>query len=398
MKQLSRVGDHGATVAIFDDDGRIIFRYTDPKTGRRRQVSTRHRSLPKARPDALTLAAQIRIMRDDLRDSGGPITWLRLLAWYEIHREPTMTPAQQRRDAFARKLWSHVLPLNEPVPLLDPIVLERFKKDRREGNLLDLAPASPRTVGADLQWLRRVCNHAIKAPGVSLVRNPIVTEIPDTPRPLRPVATWDRYEQLRPYCDEVGSQGLLGGFFDLVVALGWRVTAICSLHCEDIDLRPFPNCPDGRVRKRAEYDKEGVEAWVPIPAWLAPRLLDLVNRRRALVVPGPWLFPRVKDPTKPWHKDYASYRLASVERLAGLEPLEGGVWHPYRRMWATLRKGLPVGDVAHAGGWKSVEMVHRYQGVDAETLNRVMNAGFPAPRPDPPVGEPETGGSELLTD
>jgi hypothetical protein len=58
---------------------------------------------------------------------------------------------------------------------------------------------------------------------------------------------------------------------------------------------------------------------------------------------------------------------------AGLEPLEGGKWHPYRRMWATSRKGHPVQDVARAGGWKTTAVVENiYQQADDETTLKVV--------------------------
>src|SRR6478672_5829345 len=44
--------------------------------------------------------------------------------------------------------------------------------------------------------------------------------------------------------------------------------------------------------------------------------------------------------------------LAPASRTAAeLPKLKGGVWHPYRRKWATVRKHLSLADVAAAGGW-----------------------------------------------
>ncbi|HWP36338.1 MAG TPA: hypothetical protein VNL18_02175 [Gemmatimonadales bacterium] len=44
-----------------------------------------------------------------------------------------------------------------------------------------------------------------------------------------------------------------------------------------------------------------------------------------------------------------------VEARAALPKLAGGLWHPYRRKWATERKHFPLKDVAAAGGWRDVE-------------------------------------------
>jgi hypothetical protein len=63
-----------------------------------------------------------------------------------------------------------------------------------------------------------------------------------------------------------------------------------------------------------------------------------------------------------------------AERVARLPKLEGGLWHPYRRKWATERKHLPLKDVAAAGGWKDTEtLLTCYQQPDNETLLAVMS-------------------------
>lgn len=69
----------------------------------------------------------------------------------------------------------------------------------------------------------------------------------------------------------------------------------------------------------------------------------------------------------------ASSWLRRAEELADLEPLEGGLWHPFRRLWATSRKGLPDVDVARAGGWASLEALRQaYQRPDDATILRVV--------------------------
>ena len=45
--------------------------------------------------------------------------------------------------------------------------------------------------------------------------------------------------------------------------------------------------------------------------------------------------------------------LESAEAAAGLPKLAGGLFHPYRRKWATERKHRPLTDVAAAGGWQN---------------------------------------------
>jgi hypothetical protein len=52
---------------------------------------------------------------------------------------------------------------------------------------------------------------------------------------------------------------------------------------------------------------------------------------------------------------------------------DGSLWHAFRRLWATERKGLPVKDVAAAGGWKDITtLINCYQQPDEETLRAVV--------------------------
>jgi hypothetical protein len=65
--------------------------------------------------------------------------------------------------------------------------------------------------------------------------------------------------------------------------------------------------------------------------------------------------------------------LRRAERLAGLEPQRGSLWHAYRRKWATERKHHPDVDVAAAGGWRSLQSLKTaYQRADAVTMLRVV--------------------------
>lgn len=66
------------------------------------------------------------------------------------------------------------------------------------------------------------------------------------------------------------------------------------------------------------------------------------------------------------------------EQLAGLPKLEGGLWHPYRRLWAVERKHLSDVDVAKAGGWRDLATMKRsYQRPDPATVLRVIENAAP---------------------
>jgi len=53
---------------------------------------------------------------------------------------------------------------------------------------------------------------------------------------------------------------------------------------------------------------------------------------------------------------------------------KGGLWHSFRRRWATKRKGLPLTDVAETGGWDDVRtLLTCYQLADPDTMRRVAD-------------------------
>lgn len=63
-----------------------------------------------------------------------------------------------------------------------------------------------------------------------------------------------------------------------------------------------------------------------------------------------------------------------AERAAGVEKLEGSLWHAYRRKWASERMHLPLKAVADAGGWKdTTTLLTCYQHADDEVLFQVMS-------------------------
>ncbi len=67
-------------------------------------------------------------------------------------------------------------------------------------------------------------------------------------------------------------------------------------------------------------------------------------------------------------------RRGTQDRKGCPEKLTRGVWHPYRRKWATERKRLPVIDVAQAGGWSDTQtLLTCYQQPDPETLLTVVS-------------------------
>ena len=86
-----------------------------------------------------------------------------------------------------------------------------------------------------------------------------------------------------------------------------------------------------------------------------------------------YMFPALKDPSKPLSVEVASEWLLKAEKIAGVEKQKGSLWHAYRRKWATERKHLPDVDVAAAGGWSDLSALKAcYQQADQATLLRVV--------------------------
>jgi hypothetical protein len=67
--------------------------------------------------------------------------------------------------------------------------------------------------------------------------------------------------------------------------------------------------------------------------------------------------------------------LAPISAKAGLEKLDGALWHAYRRGCASSRKHLPVADVAAEGGWRDIRTLLKcYTQADSDTMLAVMES------------------------
>ena len=128
---------------------------------------------------------------------------------------------------------------------------------------------------------------------------------------------------------------------------------------------------NGKLRWRAQEDKLGREWLAPVTPELQTELEQL--RRERPAVGEALLFPRPNDATQPVTVDLACAWLQRAERLAGLDPLPGGLWHPFRRKWATERKHMSPKDVAAVGGWVDTQTLQKcYQIADDATMEAVL--------------------------
>jgi integrase len=261
-----------------------------------------------------------------------------------------------------------------------------FAAARRAGGLILASGRMTREVGVrsvevELRLLRMMLRWAttvrIQKGRRLLDRNPLdgirgVRE--DNPR--RPVASWERFTETRKAIRELvagaetvqSHQRWLKLELALVLAegTGRRLGSIRQLRWEDVDFTA------GTIRWQAAADKKRRESVIPVPEALLAELRSFRVRLGGSF--GGLMFPSEKDREVSIRRDVFDKWLRKAEAHAGLVSLEGGLWHPYRRAWATTRKHLPVTDVAQAGGWRDITTLLRcYTQADNDTILAVMS-------------------------
>lgn len=236
-----------------------------------------------------------------------------------------------------------------------------------------------RSVEADLVLLHHMLNWAatVREHGVRLLDgNPLagVRRVREK-NPRRPVATYERFlatrQALQRLANEAENDRERERWIKIELALviaeaaGRRIGSVRQLRWEDIDF-------DQRtIHWRAEADKKRYDAVIPMPESLVEELRSFQRRLGAL---GGNVFPSETDPARAMDRHLFDKWLARAESKAGLKKLEGGLWHPYRRGWATARKHLPIKDVAAAGGWRATaSLLECYQQPTNDTILAVMS-------------------------
>lgn len=132
--------------------------------------------------------------------------------------------------------------------------------------------------------------------------------------------------------------------------------------------------PFGAISWRAEADKTRRASTVPVSRQVRAALDRILAERPGLG--AAYLFPSPSDRSRPISRHLAAAWLERAERFAGVAKQLGGLWHPYRRKWATERKHLPDVDVAAAGGWAELTSLKTaYQQADDATMLRVVLGG-----------------------
>ncbi len=396
------VGEYGSTVAVFEDPSskiinglRIIYgELRNPATGK--LVS---RSLGRiAREEAVAWAAgQAKALKEN-REVGALLnsrpTVGRILDLYLQHQTPRKSASEQRSDRTRVKAFKVFLTSAKDLSKLTQKEWRDFGDARLSGVIAPdgtLVPiderevVKPGTVAADLSWLRSVvrwaCAWRDERGKVLMERDSTAgLELPVDQNISRPVATTDRYRKLREHSDKVMMEVVAGGkklrvrtylseLVDLAFHTGRRISAILAIQYDDLhlNLQPF-----GAITWRAETDKMG-KAWTAPLHEAARAAIDRVLADRPRPdIGASHLFPSPRSPHQPVSKDLASAWLEQCERIAGVSHLKQGLWHPFRRAWATGRKHWPVQDVMAVGGWTDPSCLTTiYQQPDVDTMIRV---------------------------
>ena len=284
----------------------------------------------------------------------------------------TKKPRTQREDERRLERIIQFLGAERDVLSLSDSDIQRYTQARMRGDCGPSGrPVGARTVQADLVAVRTMLNWGTRqrsSQGRPLLEyNPLRgVKFPAEKNPSRPVETYDRYLKLMEVAGQVDWR--LPAALTLAESAGQRISSILNLQRGDID---FDRPPHGRIRFRAEHQKTGYEHWVPLTKEASA--IVAAHLRRLPEVPPHWMFPRQREPSNPVDVSLMSKLLRVAYERAGLQPPNGGLWHPWRRKWATERKNMPLKDVAQAGGWRDpITLIKCYQQPDEATLTRVV--------------------------
>jgi integrase len=341
-------------------------------SGKENRKSLRHKDRKKALEQAHALSAQL--LREEQAIEQEALT-LGLLKRLYLE-SPAHLAKKERTQKEDRQRLERVVAYWGPERRADTLTrsdVQRFEAARRRGDkvLVGVVPGRAvrdRSVQADLVAVHTMLNWAERERdrhGRRLLHeNPLRgTPIPKEKNPVRPVVMHDEYLMLLEVADQVDP--LLRLALVAAETTGRRISAIRLLQWRHVDFEA------GTILWSAETDKKGYEQAVPIPDHLREELLSA--RKRAGAIGGAWVFPSPKDDKKPCDRHLLDGWLRKAYRLAELEPTKGGLWHPFRRKWATERKDYPVVDDAAAGGWLDLRTVQGvYQQADPDTIRRVV--------------------------
>jgi hypothetical protein len=325
-----------------------------------------------------------------------------LFGAYDQHKGQSLEGQWKRAIETRTKLFFAAWGASTPVTAISQTNVDSYSAGRRKRFAEKLVDGKPRTLrdGAldcDFRWLSSVFNWATrhKLPNGKrlLTHNPLHDcKWPRERNIRRPIASHDRYLRTIEKADRVDPRGRFRAILSLARYTGRRESAILELRASDIllssdrvakalaaagmDERLADHMPHGAIRWSAESDKQGILHITPISTDVRTELerYFAMNPRGLGDVP---LFPSVDHPDQTISRSLATKWLVRAEKLGELPKLTGGIYHPYRRLWATERKNLPDVDVAAAGGWTGVKAMRLayQQSTPTGVLAAVLNAG-----------------------
>ena len=253
-----------------------------------------------------------------------------------------------------------------PVIELTPERMAGYATARRSGQI------NGRAVGAtalhqDIKLLKSMMKWAtgVYNNGKPLLdRNPLTGfAIPKTRDPIRPLIDAETVEKLMTVADRVSP--LMPLLITLMDSTGRRLSSVLGLRWDDFDFEKRT------ITWRPELDKKRRKWVVPMPKQAEVALLKF--RAEHPAIGSALVFPMMNDPTKAVTRHLASDWMHRAYRYAGIDRQKGGLWHPFRRKWATERKAYPVRDTAAAGGWEDLPTALMYQQPDEDTLRHLID-------------------------
>ncbi len=393
----SRVGRHGARVTVRERvvGGPVYMLWWDGTLKGRRKRSLKFRvrgpdgELIKERvkrAEVEALAKSSELLRDEVPDPRATLGQA-----VDLYRREVVAEQLARQEEDTQReltLWENRLGRSYVLDAFSISDWNGFRRDRESGRMdaqglvvvkpENRRPVGKRAVAKSLKVLRHLCRVAVEHR--LLATDPTRGfELPTEANPKRPVYDDDRYEKLLELADQITMYGpkcqkvptYLPTLLVLAHDTGRRISAILALRWSDW-LPDYTS--NGGLRWRAEHDKVKRESVIPVTTDVKQALERFRTEHPG--VGEALMFPVPKDHSRPVTQQTAARWLREAERKAELEHLQGGVWHPLRRAWATSRKGLSVKDVAEAGGWKdTTTLLKCYQHADPETLEEVVNSG-----------------------
>ena len=374
------VEERGIRIRIYERPGSSRLWYGITRGGEEIRASLKTSDRAEAERRARAIAKEIG-RAEITGESLGSLTLGQLFDDFFQKKAPSYTERWRKQAHTRRKLFEAAWGSGKRVEDIAQSDVDHFADLRRKGKIASgtstVKEVREGTIEADLRWLSTVFNWAkgVKIGGKRLVpSNPLDgLERPRELNPRQPKASHERFVKTLAKTDEVDPKGRLSCMLVLARYMGRRENAICQLRASDIlwdkkavleriaslglDENAAEFYPEGGIHWRADTDKQGVNSISPISGTTRQELERYLGKSpRIGDVP---LFPTPKDPEAPMRKDVAGRWLRKAEKLAGLPPLAGGIWHPYRRLFAIELKTLPIHDVAAAGGWSSTETVQR---------------------------------------